>query len=87
MTAALIPERLERGRLRYERVTPDDAAAYAALLTHPQVIPWLWPFANPPTRGRRRGGVADRPRSGGQGLVLYRLCPEDFVPRAGSGTA
>ena len=48
MTAPLIPERLRRGRLGYERVTSAHAADYAALLMHPQVIPTLWPFENPP---------------------------------------
>ena len=48
MTGPLIPERLQHGRLSYERVTAAHAADYAALLMHPRVIPTLWPFAQPP---------------------------------------
>jgi ribosomal-protein-alanine N-acetyltransferase len=46
---ALIPERLDRGPVRYDRIARDDAADLSRLMLEPQVRKTLWPWPTPPS--------------------------------------
>ncbi|MGO9819559.1 MAG: GNAT family N-acetyltransferase, partial [Solirubrobacteraceae bacterium] len=55
---AIAPERLERGRLVYERIRPEHTTELEALLLDPRVYAMLHPRDKPPTASDVRAHVA-----------------------------
>ncbi len=53
----LVPERLQAGRLTYERLGPEHAAPLERLLLDPRVMPTLWPWSRAPTAEDVRSGL------------------------------
>jgi RimJ/RimL family protein N-acetyltransferase len=83
---AVAPERLEQGRLIYERITPEHAPALEALLLDPKVYAWLHPGEEPPTAADvRRHVVAKHAHWEHYGFGLWLMRDRETGDLVGRG--